>query len=143
MISETRSLGADRLTSPRLRIPTIRLPLLITGNRRTFSSSMCRTALARSSSSRQQMDTWGHHLARRCAAGIKAVLRQALADDVAVGHHADKLVVLPDRNGAYVMLTHQFRELGDRGVRTDPVDAFVHRISDFHGGPPSLVLAAR
>jgi len=48
------SLGAERLTSPRLRMPTIRLFLLTTGSRRTFSSSMCRTALARSSSSRQQ-----------------------------------------------------------------------------------------
>jgi len=35
-------------------MPTIRLLLLITGNLRTFSSSMCFTALARSSSSRQQ-----------------------------------------------------------------------------------------
>src|SRR5260370_13109127 len=33
-------------------MPTIRLLLLITGNLRTFSASMCRTALARSSSSR-------------------------------------------------------------------------------------------
>src|SRR5262245_35713019 len=35
-------------------MPTIRLLLLITANLRTLSSSMCRTALARSSSSRQQ-----------------------------------------------------------------------------------------
>src|SRR5262249_47756398 len=35
-------------------MPTIRLLLLITGNLRTCSCSMCRTALARSSSSRQQ-----------------------------------------------------------------------------------------
>src|SRR6266699_513920 len=27
----------------------------------------------------------------------------------------------------------QFREFGDRGVRTDPVDALVHRVFDFHG----------
>src|SRR5262244_188227 len=40
--------------SPRLRMPTIRLLLLITANLRTCSCSMCRTALARSSSSRQQ-----------------------------------------------------------------------------------------
>lgn len=33
---------------------TIRLFLLITGNLRTFSPSMCRTALPKSSSSRQQ-----------------------------------------------------------------------------------------
>jgi hypothetical protein len=35
-------------------MPTIRLLLLITGSLRTSSISMCRTALARSSSSRQQ-----------------------------------------------------------------------------------------
>ena len=52
--SERRSPGAELLTSPRLRMPTIRLLLLITANLRTFSASMCRTALARSSSSRQQ-----------------------------------------------------------------------------------------
>lgn len=54
MHSDSRSLGAERLMSPRLRMPTIRLLLLITGNLRTFNASMCRTALARSSSSRQQ-----------------------------------------------------------------------------------------
>src|SRR5215470_10983286 len=54
MHSESRSAVAEWLTSPRLRMPTIRLLLLITGNLRIFSSSMCRTALARSSSSRQQ-----------------------------------------------------------------------------------------
>ena len=36
--SDSRSLDAERLTSPRLRMPTIRLLLLITGNRRSFSS---------------------------------------------------------------------------------------------------------
>ena len=46
--------GRRRLMSPSASMPTIRLFLLITGKRRTFSSSMCRTALARSSSSRQQ-----------------------------------------------------------------------------------------
>jgi hypothetical protein len=35
--------------------------------------------------------------------------------------------------GAYIMLTHQFREFSDRGVRTDPVDALVHHFFDFHG----------
>src|SRR2546430_2685819 len=35
-------------------MPTMRLLLLITGSLRTLSCSMCRTALARSSSSRQQ-----------------------------------------------------------------------------------------
>src|SRR5207248_10315480 len=87
------------------------------------------------------MDARGHHVARRRAAGVKAVLRQAFADDVAVGHHADQPVVLANRNGADVMLAHQFREFADRGVRTDPVDAFVHRLFDFHGRPPLLKLA--
>src|SRR6516165_5198426 len=54
MHSDSRSVGAEWMTSPRLRMPTIRLFLLITGNLRTFNSSMWRTALARSSSSRQQ-----------------------------------------------------------------------------------------
>src|SRR5260221_12348761 len=40
--------------SPRLTMPTIRLLLLITGSLRSFSLSMCCTAFARSSSSRQQ-----------------------------------------------------------------------------------------
>ena len=66
------------------------------------------------------MDAWGHHIARCRAVGIEAVLCQPFADDGAVSHHADQMVVLPDRNGAYIMLTHQFREVGDRGVRTDP-----------------------
>jgi hypothetical protein len=40
------------------------------------------------------------------------------------------------------VLTHQFRELGDRGVRTNPLDALVHRVFDFHGGPLLLELGA-
>src|SRR5262249_26625729 len=86
------------------------------------------------------MDAWGHHIARRRAADIEAVLRQAFADDVAVGHHADQMVVLSNRNGADVMLAHQFREFGDGNVRTDPVDALVHRVFDFHGESPLLSL---
>src|SRR6266700_3707802 len=82
------------------------------------------------------MDALGHHIARGCAAGIEAVLRQPFADDVAVGHHADQPVVLSNWNGAYIMFTHQFREFGDRGVRTDPVDSLVHRVLDFHGDLP-------
>src|SRR5437879_11822579 len=82
------------------------------------------------------MDAWGHHVARRRAAGIEALLRQSFTDDVAVGHHPDQPVVLSNRNGADVMLTHQFREFGYWRVWTDPVDAFVHRVLDFHGGPP-------
>src|SRR5258706_5760439 len=87
------------------------------------------------------MDAWGHHIARRREAGIEAVLRQAFADNVAVGHHPDQPVVLSNRNSACVMLTHQFREFGDRDVRTDPVDALVHRVFDFHVRPPLLEFA--
>src|SRR4029077_19467019 len=86
------------------------------------------------------MDAWGHHVARRRAAGIETVPRQSFADDVTVGHHADQPVVLSNGNGAYVMLTHQFREFGDRRVWTNPVDALVHCIFDFHGRPPLLKL---
>jgi hypothetical protein len=38
------------------------------------------------------------------------------------------------------MLTHQFREFGDRRVWTNPVDALVHCVFDFHGRPPLLKL---
>ena len=113
--SDSRFPGAEWLTSPKPRMPTIRLLLLITGNLRIFNSSMCRTALARSSSSRQQ---WmpgvmtSRAVARRA---IEAVLRQASADDVAVGHHADQPVVLSNRNGAYVMLTHRISRVQQQG----------------------------
>src|SRR5215468_9433673 len=87
------------------------------------------------------MNAWGHHIARDRAAGIEAVLRQSFADDVSVGHHADQPVVLSNRNGAYVVLTHQFRELGDGRLWTDPVDALVHCVLYFHRGPPLLKFA--
>jgi len=57
------------------------------------------------------MDAGSHHIARRRAAGIEALLCQSFADDVAVSHHADQVLVLSDRNGADIMLAHQFREL--------------------------------
>jgi hypothetical protein len=49
-----QEIGGRRIADIALRIPTIRLLLLITDNPRTFSVSMCLTALAKSSSSRQQ-----------------------------------------------------------------------------------------
>ena len=36
------------------------------------------------------MDTGSHHIARRDTSGIEAVVRQPLADDVTVRHHADQ-----------------------------------------------------
>src|SRR4029453_5698754 len=79
------------------------------------------------------MDAWGHHIPRCSTAGIEAVLCKPFADTVAISDHADKPVVLPDRNGANIVLPHQFREVGDRSVRGDPVDALVHHFFDFHG----------
>src|SRR5215469_8104191 len=79
------------------------------------------------------MDAWGHYIARDRAAGIEAVVRQSFADDVSVGHHADQPVVLANRNGTYVMLTHQLGEFGHRRVWADPVDALVHHVFDLHG----------
>jgi hypothetical protein len=46
------------------------------------------------------VDAWGHHITRGRAAGIDAVLRQSFADDVAVRHHADQLIILANWNGA-------------------------------------------
>src|SRR5215471_3436322 len=82
------------------------------------------------------MDALGHHVARGGATHVEAVFGQTFADDVAVGDHADQLVVLADRNGADVVVTHQFGDFGDRGIGTDPVDALVHYVFDFHGRPP-------
>src|SRR6266850_963404 len=84
------------------------------------------------------MDAFGHHIARRRAASIEVVARKPFADDIAVGHHPDQSIVLPNRNAADIIPPHQFREFGDRGVGADPVDTLVHHVFDFHGGPPLL-----
>src|SRR6516162_3794817 len=81
------------------------------------------------------MDSRGHHVTRRRAC-IEAVVGQTFANDIAVGDHADKVVFLADRNRADVVFTHQFREFRDRGLRTNPLYAFVHHHLDFHRGPP-------
>ena len=54
------------------------------------------------------MDAGAHHIARSRAVDVKFFLCQSFTDDVAVGDHADKLIVLANRNGAYVMLTLHF-----------------------------------
>src|ERR1700730_4480704 len=84
------------------------------------------------------MDAFGHHIARHRAASVEVVTRKAFADDIAVGHHPDQSVVLPNRNAADVMLPHQFREFSDRGVGADPVDTLMHHVFDSHGGPAAL-----
>ena len=53
------------------------------------------------------VNSFRHHIARLCATGIEVVARKAFADDVAVCHHPDQSVVLPDRNAPDVMLPHQ------------------------------------
>src|SRR5262249_42326432 len=82
------------------------------------------------------MDARGHHIARRRTASIETVLRQSFADDVAVGYHSNQPVVFPDRKRAYIVRAHQFCNLNDGGIGTDPLNALVHRVFDFHGGPP-------
>jgi hypothetical protein len=84
------------------------------------------------------MDFCGHHVARRGVARIEVVLCQSFAHDVSISYHSDQAVVFANRDGAYIMVSHQFCELGHRGVWTDPIHAFVHRLFDFHGGPPLL-----
>src|SRR5712671_7075604 len=44
------------------------------------------------------MDAFGHHIPRHRAASIEVVARKPFADDVAVGHHPDQSVALPNRN---------------------------------------------
>src|SRR5262249_12794317 len=84
------------------------------------------------------VDALAHDIARGGAARIEALPRHSFANNVAVGHHTDQPIVLSDRNGADVMLAHQLRDLGERRIRTDPLDASVHHFVDFHGGSPLL-----
>src|ERR1700738_4852203 len=98
--------------SPKLRMPTIRLLLLITGNLRILSASMCRTALARSSSSRQQ---WmpGVITSRAVAPRASKLSCPNPPDNVEVSHHADQLVVITNRNGAYIQRLGQVHKSAD------------------------------
>src|ERR1700737_1087965 len=82
------------------------------------------------------MDAWCHHITRRRAECIEVVLRETFADDVSVGHHTDEMIVLSDWNSADIVLAHQFCQFGDRSIRANPVDALMHRLFNFHGGPP-------
>src|SRR5215475_2700445 len=78
------------------------------------------------------MDAWLHHVSRGRVAQIKTILRQTFANDVTVGDHANQPVILSNWDGADVVRAHQFREFGDRGIRADPLDPFVHCFFDFH-----------
>src|SRR6516162_11818038 len=84
------------------------------------------------------MNAWGHDITRGGALRIEVVLGQPFANDVAVGHHADQLVVLSNGDGSDVMFKHHLREISDRRIWTYPIDALVHHFFDFHGGSPLL-----
>ena len=84
------------------------------------------------------MNAWGHDITRRGALCVEVVLGQPFADDIAVGHHADQLVVLANGRRPISCLSILFAEISDRRIWTDPIDAFVHRFFDFHGGSPVL-----
>src|ERR1700730_11957777 len=59
-----------------------------------------------------------------------------IPEHVSVGHHTDEMIVLSDWNSADIVLAHQFCQFGDRSIRANPVDALMHRLFNFHGGPP-------
>src|SRR5262249_4694438 len=96
---------------------------------------MCRTALGRSSSSRHK---WlpgvitSRAVARPASKLSCARPLQTMSRSVTI---PDETVVLSDRNSADIVLAHQFSQFGDRSIRANPVDALVHRVFDFHGGP--------
>src|SRR5262245_46554518 len=73
-----------------------------------------------------------HPVSRGRSAHIKTILRQTFANDVAIGDHADQPVILANRDSADVVCAHQFGEFGDRGIWTDPLNALVHCLIDFH-----------
>ncbi len=82
------------------------------------------------------VDAFGHHVPRHSARGVEALARKTFADEVAIRHHPDQTIVLPDRHTADVVPLHQFRDFGDWSVGAYPIDALVHHVLDFHGGPP-------
>src|SRR5215472_15794555 len=83
------------------------------------------------------MDLCGHHIARRSVERIEIVLCLPFAHDVTISNHSDQVMVLANWDGTDIVISHQFCELSYRGVRADPIDTFVHRVFDFHGGSPS------
>jgi hypothetical protein len=107
--SDSISPDTEWLMSPRLRMPTIRLLLLITGSLRSRQLLHAMHRLCKVIVLPAAMDAFGHHIARRRAARIEVVAREPFADDVAVGHYSDQSVVLPNRNAADVKRPHHFR----------------------------------
>src|SRR6516164_5304227 len=83
------------------------------------------------------MDLCGHHIARHCVERIEVLLCQSFAHDVTISNHSDQVIVLANWDGSDIVISHQFCELSYRGVRAHPIDTFVHRVFDFHGGSPS------
>jgi hypothetical protein len=90
-------------------MPIMRLLLFITGDLRIFSFLNMPHGLC---GLRGNNGFLRPLLTCRCPAGVELVLRQSFADDVAVGHHTDQTIILPDRNGADVVIAHQFSKLG-------------------------------
>jgi len=99
-------------------MPIIRLLLLITGNLRIFSASIVpHRPWARSSSSRQQWMPGGPpHRVRRarehrsCPAPTLQTMSRSVTTPISWSSLSNR------KNGAYIMLTHQFREVSVTGV---------------------------
>src|SRR5262249_10506227 len=72
------------------------------------------------------MNAWRHDVTRGGALRIEVVLGQPFANDVAVSHHADQLVVLSNGDGSDVIFKHDLREFSHRRIWTNPIDACVH-----------------
>src|SRR5262245_58941908 len=83
------------------------------------------------------VDALGHYIARGHLGGVEVAAREALADDVAVRHHPDQMIVLADRDRADIVRLHQPCNFSDWSVGADPVDSLMHHVLDFHEGPPS------
>jgi hypothetical protein len=82
------------------------------------------------------MDALGHHIAGGHLGAVEVAAREAFADDVAVRHHPDQMIVLADRDRADIVRLHQLCNFSDWGVGADPVDSLMHHVPDFHEGPP-------
>ena len=124
-----RFAAASRLRSPRLTIPTSRSSASTTGRRRTWASLIrCATACDIVVVARAD-ELVAHQVADRHVGAV--ALGDPAHGDIAVGDHADHLVVLAHRDRAGVRAEHEAGGFLRRLVGRDRLDSRGHHFTDF------------
>src|SRR5262245_18201350 len=79
-----------------------------------------------------EKDAFRHEFARGGAFWVTSH-RDAATDNIAIGHHTNQSIVLPDGDCADVVCAHQSSELFHGRPWINPRDAPVHCLFHFHG----------